>query len=89
MEFYLVIANNHSKFDDYKVSVTLVEPKIEVGDISFEENHKINHETFIKHYFSALYEATNRELMDKSVTDCGITHKSKIIPVYFTNDDYR
>lgn len=60
MSFHLLIANNHSKFDDYSVTVNLVEPKIQVGDVSFEETHNINHDTFIKHYFSSLYQAISR-----------------------------
>ena len=34
--FQLVIANNYSKYDDYRANVQLVEPRIKMGDIAFE-----------------------------------------------------
>lgn len=77
------MTNNYSKYDDYKMEVALVEPKVSVSNIAFEREHRINHETFIKHYFSALARASPQELLKE-----GIDNKHRLIPVYLTNQDY-
>jgi hypothetical protein len=85
LNFQLVIANNHSVYDDYSVSLKLEEPKLRVGDIYFEPNASINHDTFIKHYFPDLHLALDDP---NALTTHGITDKKKIIPIYFTTEDY-
>jgi hypothetical protein len=86
LQFNMVIANNHSAHDAYSLSLDLIEPLIRVGDISFEHTHNINKSTFIKHYFPDLHLALHQQ--DPLLEHYGITHHSKIIPVYFTLEDY-
>jgi hypothetical protein len=84
-QFHLTIANNYSKADSYSVALALVEPLIQVGDISFEQDHNINHATFIKHYFSNLHAIlTETELINQ----LGISQHQKIVPLYLTHEDY-
>ena len=85
LNFQLVIANNHSVYDDYSVFLKLEEPKLRVGDIAFEPNASINHGTFIKHYFPDLHLALDDP---NALTTHGITDRKKIIPIYFTTEDY-
>jgi hypothetical protein len=54
-----------------------------VGNIAFEKEHRINHETFIKHYFSALAKAPHAELAHE-----GVENRHKVIPLYLTSQDY-
>lgn len=81
--FHLVIANNFSAHDGYKVQVEMIEPKLSIGDIAFEENHKINNDIFIKHYFPALAKLPPSQLQHET----GLS-RHKIIPLYLTNQDY-
>lgn len=63
-----MLANNFSKFDDYSVEMELIEPEILISNIAFEREKVvenlifIKHETFVKHYFSALSKASPSEL---------------------------
>lgn len=80
-----MIANNHSIYDDYSVTLKLEEPKLTVGNIAFEPNATINHGIFIKHYFPDLHQALDKPQILK---EHGITNRKKIIPLYFTIEDY-
>lgn len=58
------MANNFSKYDEYNVEMQLIEPQILISNIAFEREKVlenlifIKHETFVKHYFSALSKAS-------------------------------
>lgn len=78
-----MIANNYSRYDDYKVEVSFVEARVSVGNIAFEKDHRINHEIFIKHYFSALAKMHPHELLAE-----GIDNRHRVIPLYLTSQDY-
>lgn len=39
----MVIINNYSKYDEYKIDLAMMEAKINVGNIAFELNQNINH----------------------------------------------
>ena len=86
LSFHMVITNNFSQFDSYNVQLELEEARLQVGDIFFELNHNINHSTFIKHYFPDLHSTLNshKELAFEN----GMTHRHKIVPLYFTSQDY-
>ena len=82
VNFQLVIANNHSVYDDYSVSLKLEDPKIRVENIAFEPNASINHDIFIMHYFPDLHLSLDQPTILQAH---GITDRRRIVPLYLTN----
>jgi hypothetical protein len=83
-----VIANNFSKYDNYQVKFEFIDSKIKIGDIAFEENHNVNSENFLKHYFPSLHRYLSAE-KDENIIKYLNLERNRIIPFYLTNQDFQ
>lgn len=93
-EFELIIANNYSRYDGVKVSISFADPLISLAGIALESPnlpttpHMLPIPSFLKHFFPALsrllYEERSIPAVVKLQEGLRVV-KGRVIPIYVTD----